>query len=159
MGAAGAPAEAGLLLDGLAGLLRGAAAATRDFLSGVQGRIAARLAGPDGLDRDRADAEQHVVHGYGWFAAYGELINQVAGWAERLESEGSFGEVEALLAQLLVGEYAAQLTGGIAMNQGEIIRASVDTGCQDGAQISLQCISTNQMGVTTGDASAGSASH
>jgi (2S)-methylsuccinyl-CoA dehydrogenase len=124
MGAAGAPAEAGLLLDGLAGLLRGAAAATRDFLSGVQGRIAARLAGPDGLDRDRADAEQHVVHGYGWFAAYGELINQVAGWAERLESEGSFGEVEALLAQLLVGEYAAQLTGGIAMNQGEIIRAS-----------------------------------
>jgi hypothetical protein len=29
----------------------------------------------------------------------------------------------------------------------------------NGAQISLQCISTNQMGVTTGDASAGSGSH
>jgi (2S)-methylsuccinyl-CoA dehydrogenase len=62
------------------------------------------------------------VHGYGWYAAYAELMNQVAGWAERLEAEGRFGEVEALLAQLLFSEYCAQLVGGVPMNQGEIVR-------------------------------------
>jgi (2S)-methylsuccinyl-CoA dehydrogenase len=62
------------------------------------------------------------VHGYGWYAAYAELMNQVAGWAERLEAEGRFGEIEALLAQLLFSEYCAQLVGGVPMNQGEIVR-------------------------------------
>ena len=40
----------------------------------------------------RQDEEQHAVHGYGWYASYAELMNQVAGWAERLSGEGRFGE-------------------------------------------------------------------
>ncbi len=85
--------------------------------------MAARIAGPDGRsDRRLADREQHIVHGFGWFASYAELLREVSRWAEKLEADSAFGEVEALLAQLLFAEYGAQLRGGIAMNQGEVIR-------------------------------------
>jgi (2S)-methylsuccinyl-CoA dehydrogenase len=41
------------------------------------------------IDRKLADVHQHQVHGYGWYAAYAELMNQVAGWAERLQAKAS----------------------------------------------------------------------
>ena len=78
-----------------------------------------------------ADVEQHAVHGYGWYASYAELLNQVAGWAARLEADGAFGETEALLAQLLFAEYCTQLVGGIPMNQGETVRPADLTGNRD----------------------------
>ena len=112
-----------LILPGLTVLLREAAAAAQLFVAEARPAVKAAIAGPDGrIDRALADEHQHQVHGYGWYAAYAELMNQVAGWAERLEAEGRFGEVEALLAQLLFSEYAAQLIGGVPMNQGEIVR-------------------------------------
>ncbi|MDB5455998.1 MAG: acyl-CoA dehydrogenase domain protein [Caulobacter sp.] len=111
-----------LILPGLIGLLREAADAAQLFVAEARPAVKARISAGGKIDRKLADAEQHAVHGFGWYAAYAELINQVAGWAERLSADGAFGEVEALLAQLLVSEYAAQLTGGIPMNQGEIVR-------------------------------------
>ncbi len=113
-----------LSLSHLNSLLREATSAAQGFLADVTASLRKQYYGPRGLDRARADADQHVIHGLGWFAAYVEAMNQVAGWAERLLAENSFGEVEALLAQLLFAEYAAQLAGGIAMNQGEIARAT-----------------------------------
>ena len=71
------------------------------------------------VDRLALDREQHAVHGLAWYATYAELFRQVNGWMGRLKAEGKFGETEALLAQLLTGEYAYQLIGGIPMNQGE----------------------------------------
>jgi (2S)-methylsuccinyl-CoA dehydrogenase len=112
-----------LVLPGLTGLLREAAGAAQLFVAEARPAVKAAVAGPDGrIDRRLADEHQHQVHGYGWYAAYAELLNQVAGWAERLEAEGRFGEIEALLAQLLFSEYLAQLIGGVPMNQGEIVR-------------------------------------
>lgn len=112
-----------ILLPGLTGLLREAATAAQAFVDKVHPTVKARIAGPGGkVDRKLADLEQHVVHGFGWYASYAELLNQVAGWAERLEASGHFTEIEALLAQLLFAEYATQMVGGIAMNQGEMIR-------------------------------------
>jgi (2S)-methylsuccinyl-CoA dehydrogenase len=111
------------ILPGLTMLLREAAGAAQTFVAEARPAVKAAIAGPDGrIDRALADERQHQVHGYGWYAAYAELMNQVAGWAERLEAEGRFGEVEALLAQLLFSEYCAQLVGGVPMNQGEIVR-------------------------------------
>ncbi len=111
------------ILPGLTMLLREAAGAAQLFVAEARPAVKAAIAGPDGkIDRALADEHQHQVHGYGWYAAYAELMNQVAGWAERLEAEGRFGEVEALLAQLLFSEYCAQLVGGVPMNQGEIVR-------------------------------------
>ncbi|OYW29528.1 MAG: acyl-CoA dehydrogenase [Caulobacter sp. 12-67-6] len=112
-----------IVLPGLTGLLREAATAAQAFVDKVHPIVKARIAGPGGkVDRRLADLEQHVVHGFGWYASYAELLNQVAGWAERLEAGGRFTEIEALLAQLLFAEYGVQLATGIAMNQGEIIR-------------------------------------
>lgn len=112
-----------LILPGLTGLLREAADSASLFVAEAKPQVLAHIA-PEGgkVDRKLADAHQHRVHGYGWYAAYAELMNQVAGWAERLQDEGKFGEIEALLAQLLFAEYAAQLIGGVPMNQGEIVR-------------------------------------
>jgi (2S)-methylsuccinyl-CoA dehydrogenase len=112
-----------LVLPGLAQLLSAAADGAQEFVSAARPVVKARIAGSDGKpDRKRADEEQHVVHGFGWYAAYAELMREVARWAAHLESEGNFGTTEALLAQLLFAEYGAQLAGGIPMNQGEVIR-------------------------------------
>jgi (2S)-methylsuccinyl-CoA dehydrogenase len=112
-----------LILPGLTGLLREAAGAAQLFVAEAKPAVKAGITGANGkIDRALADEHQHQVHGYGWYAAYAELMNQVAGWAERLEAEGRFGEIEALLAQLLFSEYCAQLVGGVPMNQGEIVR-------------------------------------
>jgi (2S)-methylsuccinyl-CoA dehydrogenase len=43
-------------------------------------------------------------------------------WAERLNGEGKFGEVEQLILQIGLGEYLWQIYGGIPMSQGEILR-------------------------------------
>ncbi len=111
-----------LILPGLVPLLRDAADTVAAFVQDAKAPVKAKISVAGKIDRKLADAEQHAVHGYGWYASYSEMLNQVAGWAERLTAEGKFGETEALLAQLLFAEYAAQLIGGIAMNQGEVIR-------------------------------------
>jgi (2S)-methylsuccinyl-CoA dehydrogenase len=115
--------QATLVLDDLPALLAGAAQAAQAFVAAVRPLVAQRIAGPDGRpDRRAADREQHVVHGFGWYASYAELMREVADWAARLDDDGGFGETEALLAQLLFAEYGAQLAGGIPMNQGETVR-------------------------------------
>ncbi|WP_157218174.1 acyl-CoA dehydrogenase family protein [Flavisphingomonas formosensis] len=114
--------EAPILPD-LLSLLAGAADAAQAFVAAAQPQVKARIAGANGrVDRRRADEEQHVVHGFGWFASYAELMREVAHWAAALDAKGEFGEIEALLAQVLFAEYGAQLRGGIPMNQGEVIR-------------------------------------
>lgn len=112
-----------LVLPGLTALLSEAADAAAAFVARAQPQVKARIATPEGkVDRVAADVEQHIVHGFGWYASYAELLREVATWAGALEQAGEFTEVEALLAQLLFAEYGAQMRGGIAMNQGEMIR-------------------------------------
>ena len=62
------------------------------------------------------------MHGLSWLVTYVETLRQVSEWASRLEAEGKFGEIEALLSQILFSDYCAQIVGGIPMNQGETIR-------------------------------------
>ena len=45
-----------------------------------------------------------------------------AGGRARLDAAGEFGEAEALILRVAFGEYLAQLAGGIAMSQAEIVR-------------------------------------
>jgi len=111
------------LLPELTSLLRQASTAAQQFVAAAREPVRARIAGTHGIDRALADAEQHIVHGFGWFASCAEMLNQVAGWVESLQARGELREIDALLAQLLFAEYAAQFTNGIAMSQGEMIRA------------------------------------
>lgn len=114
-----------LVLVDLPALLAGMADAAQAFVTAARLPVKARITDADGkVDRVLADVEQHVVHGFGWFASYAEMMREVATWAATLDAEGRFGEIEALLAQLLFAEYGAQMLGGIPMNQGEVIRAT-----------------------------------
>ena len=68
------------------------------------------------------EAEQTAAHGLAWLATYVESLRQMQKWAEGLEAQGKFGEVEQLIQQIAFGEYLWQIYGGIQMNQGEIVR-------------------------------------
>tara|TARA_R110000824_G_scaffold118960_2_gene271491 strand:+ start:110501 stop:112174 length:1674 start_codon:yes stop_codon:yes gene_type:complete len=68
------------------------------------------------------EREQFAVHGFAWMATYVEALRQLSAYAARMEGEGRLGEIERLIVQTGFGEYLGQLTGGIPMSQGEIVR-------------------------------------
>jgi (2S)-methylsuccinyl-CoA dehydrogenase len=70
------------------------------------------------------DAVQHAAHGFAWLATTVEAMRQLNAWSERLAADGKCGEIEQLILDIGMAEYAAHIAGGIPMNQGEIIRLS-----------------------------------
>jgi (2S)-methylsuccinyl-CoA dehydrogenase len=78
------------------------------------------------------EREQRAVHGLAWLATYVQALREMGAYARRLGAEGRFGEVETLLTRIGLGEYCAQIFGGIPMNQGEIVRPT-DFGLTDAA--------------------------
>jgi (2S)-methylsuccinyl-CoA dehydrogenase len=76
------------------------------------------------LSASLIEREQHAAHGLAWFATYVQAIREMLAYRERLSAQGRFGETEALLTRIGIGEYLAQIFGGIPMSQGEIVRLS-----------------------------------
>jgi (2S)-methylsuccinyl-CoA dehydrogenase len=76
------------------------------------GKVAARL----------IDREQRATHGLAWLATYAQAVRQLAAYAERMRSAGRLGAVEDLVVRIGLGEYLAQMIGGIPMSQGEMVR-------------------------------------
>ena len=74
------------------------------------------------LSADKLEAEQHAAHGVAWLATYVEAIKEMASYARRMSEEGRFGETEQLMTRIGLGEYLAQIFGGVPMNQTEIAR-------------------------------------
>ena len=70
------------------------------------------------------DREQRATHGLAWLATYVEAVRQLSAYAERMHAGGGLGEIEELIVQIGLGEFLAQIQGGIPMSQGEIGRAS-----------------------------------
>jgi (2S)-methylsuccinyl-CoA dehydrogenase len=68
------------------------------------------------------DREQRATHGLAWLATYVEAIRQLAAYAERMRQAGTLGEMEKLIVHIGIGEYLAQIQGGIPMSQGEMLR-------------------------------------
>ena len=98
-------------------------------IEAVKGKLA-----PNGkIDNAALEREQHVAHGLAWVATYVEGIRQMADYANRASGEWRFGELEGLLTQIVVGEYLAQLAGGVVMSQGEVVRLH-ELGVPDAAQ-------------------------
>jgi (2S)-methylsuccinyl-CoA dehydrogenase len=102
--------------------LETAAAAAAAYADGARTAVRPLVTQDDKLDREALDREQHLVHGLAWIATYAETLREVRDWARALEEAGKFGEIEQGLARLLVGEYSAQLAGGLPMTQVETIR-------------------------------------
>lgn len=80
----------------------------------VEGRVVGRL----------FDREQRATHGLSWFATYVEAVRQLAAYTERMSADGTLGEMEEHLVRIGLGEYIAQIIGGIPMSQGEVVRPS-----------------------------------
>ncbi len=68
------------------------------------------------------EIHQDAAHALSWLATYSQALQQMHNWADRLNSDSKFGEMEQLILQICFGEYLAQIAGGIPMSQGEIAR-------------------------------------
>src|SRR5947209_9334393 len=111
--------ESGLDLAVLAAeAVRAAEGVLQDAIRAVRARLA-----KDGETMDRAlDREQRATHALAWLATYVEAVRQLAAYAQRMREAGRLGELEQLILWLGIGEYLAQIQGGIPMSQGEIAR-------------------------------------
>ena len=103
-------------------LCKEAAGNAERLLGRASATVRARVTEAGALSAAAIEREQHACHGLAWLATYTEALKQMAAYAERLTGDGQFGEMEALLAQIGVGEYVTQILGGIPMCQSETIR-------------------------------------
>ncbi len=105
-------------------LARGATEAVEALLSDATAKVRALVTVDDRVVGRLFDREQRAAHGLAWLATYVEAVRQLAAYAKRLQASGGLGEVEELLIRIGLGEYLAQIVGGIPMSQGEIVRPS-----------------------------------
>ena len=82
-----------------------------------------KLVAPKGkVDPALLEREQFAAHGFAWIATYVAALRQMHRWGESHASAEEGGEREKLILQCAFGEYLAQLKGGIAISQVEIVR-------------------------------------
>ncbi len=113
----------------------------RNLLS-ENGRVSATL----------VEQNQTAAHGLAWLATYAQALHEMHKWATALNESGQFGEVEKLILQIGVGEYLAQIQGGIPMNQGEVVRAH-DLGLTSADMAGLSVPATEKL-ILTGNTQA-----
>ena len=101
-----------------------ASQALETLLIDATAAVRARVSSGGKISSERIEADQHAVHGLAWLATYVTGVREAVRWAERLAEAGRLGEIEALLLAIGVGEYLAQVFGGIPMSQNEIVRLS-----------------------------------
>ncbi len=114
-------------------LLEEALSAAEAWLEEARGGIAARVRKDGRTDPAALERDQFAAHGFAWIATYVAGLREMLGWAQRLEAADSLTELDRLVLQAAFGEYLAQLFGGIALSQGEVVRPA-DLGL-DGADL------------------------
>ena len=115
------PAAAAGAHDILA-LADAAAAAVDAALAQAKARLRARVSAGAKISNAALEAEQHAAHALAWAATYAFCLREMTDWARRLQAAGRLGEMEGLILRIGLGEYLAQLRGGLPMSQGEMIR-------------------------------------
>jgi (2S)-methylsuccinyl-CoA dehydrogenase len=125
---------ASVLLPNALALAAQALAAAEAHLARARAAVARQVAPHGQVDGAALDREQRAAHGLAWLATYAAALREMLGWARRLEAAGRLGELEALILQAAFAEYLAQMLGGIAMSQGEIVRPA-DLGLDDEAHL------------------------
>jgi (2S)-methylsuccinyl-CoA dehydrogenase len=111
--------------DAFMPLAREAVAFAEALFQDAQIAVRKRVATEGGDTMNRVfDREQRATHGLAWLATYVEALRQLVAYAERMQAEGKYGEIEDLQVRIGFGEYLAQILGGIPMSQGETVRLS-----------------------------------
>jgi (2S)-methylsuccinyl-CoA dehydrogenase len=99
-----------------------AAAAAEALLADATMAVRRRVSADGQVNNRLLDREQRATHGLAWLATYVQAVRQLAAYAERMREAGRFGAVEDLVVRIGLGEYLAQIVGGIPMSQGEMVR-------------------------------------
>ncbi len=110
------------ILPDLLTLTRAAVPAVEAVVERARESVRAMVTEDDRVSGALIEANQTAAHGLAWLATYQQSLQQMQRWAEALDADGKFGEIEQLLHQIAFGEYLHQVAGGIPMNQGEVIR-------------------------------------
>src|SRR5205085_8362775 len=107
---------------GLFALAHEATTAAEALLADATLEVRARVTADGRTSGRLLDREQRAAHGLAWLATYVQALRQLAAYAARARDAGRLGETEELIVRIGVGEYFAQIIGGIPMSQGEIVR-------------------------------------
>ncbi|CUH43227.1 acyl-CoA dehydrogenase family protein [Ruegeria atlantica] len=110
------------ILPDLLTLTRAAAPAVETVFERARESVRGMVSADGRVSGALIEANQTAAHGLSWLATYSQSLKQMQRWAEALEADGKFGEIEQLLHQIAFGEYLHQVAGGIPMNQGEVVR-------------------------------------
>jgi (2S)-methylsuccinyl-CoA dehydrogenase len=108
----------------LISLANDATGALDTLLADAARKVRARVEIDGRIVGKRFDSEQRAAHGLAWLATYVQAVRQLAAYAVRMTETGRFGELEELIVRIGIGEYLAQIAGGIPMSQGEMFRLS-----------------------------------
>jgi len=98
-------------------LAQAAAGAVEKVLSACVAAVRARA---DGATERRS--AQRALHALAWLATYATAIRVLAQHVDELNAAGGLREIEEHAIAIALAEYLAQVVGGIAMSQGEIVR-------------------------------------
>ena len=127
----GAP-TAGAAIDHLVATCAAALDAAERLMEAARRAVGGALLEDGRIDAARLDEGQFAAHGFAWLATYVAALRQMLAWARGLDAAGRLGELEELTLQAAFGEYLAQIAGGIAMSQVEVVRPA-DLGLDDAA--------------------------
>lgn len=105
-------------------LTREAVNALDALLSDAVAKVRERVSVKGKVTGASFDREQRATHGLAWLATYVEAARQLASYSERLTRDETLGEIEELIVRIGLGEYVAQIAGGISISQGEVVRLS-----------------------------------
>jgi (2S)-methylsuccinyl-CoA dehydrogenase len=101
---------------------RGAVVAADALLADAVAKVRERVVVESHVVARLLDREQRATHGLAWLATYVEAVRQLASYTERMAGDAALGEMEEHLVRIALGEYLAQIIGGIPMSQGEMVR-------------------------------------
>ncbi len=111
-----------VILPDLLTLTKEAVPPVESILDAARAAVRKMVVKDDRVSGALVEQFQFAAHGLAWLATYVESLRQMQHWAEKLTTDGHFGEVEQLIHQIAFGEYLSQIHGGIQMNQGEVVR-------------------------------------
>ena len=142
----------GVVLSDLLALTSASVPLTEAVLARATTQLRDRLTKDGRISGTLLEENQTAAHALSWLATYVEALRQMQAWAERLQTDGKFGEMEQLIHQIAFGEYLSQILGGIPMSQGEIARLQDIGLTQDDQQLLMDpaVVTLTQSGNTQG---------
>ncbi|MEO9898576.1 MAG: acyl-CoA dehydrogenase family protein [Paracoccaceae bacterium] len=114
--------DTAVILSNLLSLTRDALPAVDETVSRATEAVRTIVTTDGRVSGQLIEQHQTAAHGLAWIATYAQSLHEMQNWAEKLDVDDRFGEIEQLIHQIAFGEYLWQIYGGIQMNQGEVLR-------------------------------------